>query len=180
MCLSYTLKDNDKQEILDSMSDDDYINVYKIVEIHYQKIGSSEDFSFDYMSPYLKYWFEEGLNVIKAHDKLLSADIFPGDMYKAGFHFFAKKEDAENFTARCRLSFIRPIIIIEVKIKKSWITEIGMDGLRSGQLTYVTNRAEFPKVDEQQAKKLCRGARTSKELRDRNTRKEIRNILSCV
>ena len=93
-----------------------------------------------------------------------SLDIEWGQRYKAGFHFFQIKKEAEallglirrrfkiqeeNKNIRSNMRKANELIrneykVIECKIKKSWVTSVGVDGVDSDSVAIVTNKAIFP------------------------------------
>jgi hypothetical protein len=84
--------------------------------------------------------------------------------YKAGFHFFQIKKEADellslirrrfklqktNKTVRSNMRKANELVrneykVIECRIKKSWVTAVGVDGVDSDSITIVTNKAIFP------------------------------------
>lgn len=81
-----------------------------------------------------------------------------GDIYQAGFHFFLKKEDAEEYKkwlVKGGWQFLNSNTkVIECKIKKSWITATGKNILQIDYTgphygkTIVTKKAIFPEYKE--------------------------------
>jgi len=123
------------------------ITVYKVVNVYKEKYYP--------LFLYTSIPFRSGLNKANTTQKIrtdrwLKYDnyiyqAYDNYIYQAGFHFFTNKEDAERYNKWHGLHYK----VIKCKIKKSWITSVGMNKIGEeieeyGQ-TVVTNKAIFPK-----------------------------------
>jgi len=90
--------------------------------------------------------FKSGLNKADTTEKIIAGWWNNHINYQAGFHFWINKIDAEIDKKDFKEGFYFSFKIIECKIKKSWITSVGMNKINDYLLgkTVVTNKAIFP------------------------------------
>jgi hypothetical protein len=105
--------------------------------------------------------FKVGSDSADTHEPIITSY---GHKYKAGFHFFQIKKEAEetlqliryrtknikrNKIVRSNMREANELIrkeykVIECRIKRSWVTAVGLDGADSDSVTIVAKKAIFP------------------------------------
>ena len=152
MCLDRRIPLNDMRDIINLIPKEGKI-VYKVVGVatgkYYPLVSNTK-------TP-----FGVGSYAADTSETLLTGW---GGNYKAGFHFFQVREGAEKLLNLVRERFentkknrrvhadmrnknelVRSRYkIIECRIKKSWVTAMGIDGVDGEDITVVTKKAIFP------------------------------------
>ena len=152
MCLSRKFALDDLRDLLNLIPKEGRV-VYKIVGV---ARGKYYPVAINTRTP-----FKVGSDSADTHESVLS---LYGEKYKAGFHFFQIKEEAEetlrlvrrrskdtkaNKSVRANMREANELLrkeykVIECRIKKSWVTAIGVDGIDGEDITIVTKKAIFP------------------------------------
>ena len=150
MCLNGIITGKKKKTFIDNITKDG-IKVYKIVGVEENK----------YYPPMKKtsQAYEDGLNILK-DENMISINGW-NIYYKAGFHFYTRKIDAQERLKKLKellkidpdirfimesrgKDFRQRYVIIECIVKKSWINAYGYDDFFQKRPTIVAKKAIFP------------------------------------
>ena len=148
MCLA-SVSDIEVKKKIKSTIPKEGMKVYKIVGVrdgkYYQLFRDK------------RAWYEEGTNT--AHIEKIHASSYY--KYDTGFHFFTSKEVADNYAAHIshlhKRGELNPSLfqgkyaVIECIVKKSWVTEMGMQWIKGiSRRVLVAKKAIFPKFEEKE------------------------------
>ena len=165
MCLYKRITPKEQKKIKDEITRDG-IKVYKVVcVLTEEQANDKADGCFTpnkgegYYSPYgmlvnkdnsTHVPYKNGIDIADDTELICITEIDRNRIftYKAGFHFFKDRDVAvrlkEQFDRQGRLDYQ----IIECTVKKSWITQIGYEGIEypkyTKEIVFVTKKAIFP------------------------------------
>jgi len=125
MCLDSS-KTKQKAFIRDlKFGKDKYVKLWKVFDV------DEED---NLVAQFHDYKFKKGKNTAKGEFIKTYSGGKSDYQYKPGFHCFSNKKDAEAWEFESNNMYNRKRVVLPVKVRKSWITNVG---IQSGNLVLV-------------------------------------------